>query len=247
MRRLWPDPGEVEDITALVAAEARPAPDDRPWVLVNMIASLDGAIAVEGRSGGLGGPADKAMFSALRGVADVILVGAGTARGERYGPARPSEAIRAARRQRGQHEAPRIALVTRSLDLDLGAALFTEVERPSIVITCAAADPDRQAAAAKVAELVVVGEDRVDLVAAMAALRTSGAEVVTCEGGPSLNGHLVAADLLDEWDLTLSPLLVGGGAGRASRGAHPAHPVGMRLDRLVEADAHLLGRWLRAS
>jgi hypothetical protein len=84
MRRLWPDPGEVDDIAALVAAEPRPAPADRPWVLVNMIASLDGAITIAERSGGLGGPADKAMFAALRGIADVVLVGAGTARAERY-------------------------------------------------------------------------------------------------------------------------------------------------------------------
>ena len=246
MRRLWPDPAELDDVAALVAGEARPAPDGRPWVLVNMIASLDGAISIAERSGGLGGPADKAMFSALRGVADVILVGAGTARAERYGPARPSEATRRARRERGQPEVPRIALVTRSLDLDLSTPLFTEAERPSILITCASADVDRQAAAAKVAELIVVGDDAVDLGAALTALRGSETEVVCCEGGPSLNGDLVAADLIDEWALTLSPLLVGGDAGRSSRGLHPVDPSTMRLDRLLESDDFLLGRWLRA-
>jgi len=246
MRRLWPDPGEVDDIAALVAAEARPAPADRPWVLVNMVASLDGAITIAERSGGLGGPADKAMFAALRGIADVVLVGAGTARAERYGPARPSEAIRAARRARGQHEVPQIALVTRSLDLDLSTPLFTEAERPSIVITCASADPHRQAAAAEVAELVVAGDDAVDLPAALAALRTADAEVVTCEGGPTLNGDLIAADLIDEWALTAAPLLVGGDAGRGSRSRHPADPRAMRLDRLLESDHYLLERWVRA-
>ena len=75
MRRLWPDPGEVDDVAALVASEARPPHADRPWLLVNMVASLDGAITIDERSGGLGGPADKAMFFALRHVADVILVG----------------------------------------------------------------------------------------------------------------------------------------------------------------------------
>lgn len=246
MRRLWPDPDEVDDVAALVAAEARPAPMDRPWVLVNMIASLDGAIAIEGRSGGLSGPADTSMFAALRGVADVVLVGAGTARAERYGPARPSEATRAARRARGQQEVPRIAVVTRSLDLDLGTPLFTEAERPSIVITCASADARRQAAASQIAELVVVGDDGVDLPAALRALGAMGATVVTCEGGPQLNGELIAADLIDEWALTTSPLLVGGDAGRGSRSRHSVDLRVMRLDRLLASDDYLLERWLRA-
>lgn len=245
MRRLWPDPGEVVDVAGVVAAEARPAPSDRPWVLVNMIASLDGAIAIDERSGALGGPADRAMLSALRAVADVILVGAGTARAEGYGPARPRTATRAARRARGQDEAPRIAIVTRSLELDLTAPLFTEVDRPTTIITCASGDLDRRAAAARVADLVVAGDQRVDLAAALVTLRTGGAGVVTCEGGPSLNGDLVAGDLVDEWNLTVAPVLVGGDAGRASRGPHPIAPTGMELDRVLSDDGYLLTRWLR--
>ena len=218
---------------------------DRPWLLVNMVASLDGAITIADRSGGLGGPADKAMFSALRGVADVVMAGAGTVRAEGYGPARPSDAVRAVRRARGQAEVPRIAVVTRSLDLDLATPLFTEAVEPTIVITCASADRDRQAAVAEVAQLLVVGDDAVDLSAAMARLREQGVEVVTCEGGPHLNGDLVLADLIDEWDLTVSPTLVGGDAGRSSRGAYPPESIGMDLDRVLEDDSFLLTRWIR--
>lgn len=247
MRRLWPDPGAVDDVAALIAAEARPAPAARPWLLVNMVASLDGAITIGQRSGGLGGPADKAVFAALRGVADVVMAGAGTVRAEGYGPARPSDATRAARRQRGQADVPQIAVVTRSLDLDLATPLFTDAERPTIVITCAAADPDRQAATAEVADLLVVGDAEVDLAAALAELRGRGVEVITCEGGPHLNGDLVLADLIDEWDLTLSPLLVGGDAGRSSRGPYPVLPMAMQLDRLLQDDHFLIARWVRAT
>jgi riboflavin biosynthesis pyrimidine reductase len=246
MRRLWPDPGEVDDVAALVAAEPRPAPPGRPWVLVNMVASLDGAITIGDRSGGLGGPADKAVFSALRGVADVVMAGAGTVRAEGYGPARPTDATRAARRDRGQAEVPQIAVVTRSLDLDLATPLFTEAERPTIVITCATAPADRQAAVARVAELVVSGEDAVDLQAALSELGRRGAAVVTCEGGPHLNADLLLADLVDEWDLTVSPVLVGGDAGRSTFGGYPPGPAAMRLDRLLEHDHFLLTRWVRA-
>jgi riboflavin-specific deaminase-like protein len=245
MQCLWPQPGEVDDVTALVAAEARPPPGDRPWVLVNMVASLDGAIAVQGRSGALGGPADKAMFSALRGVADVVLVGAATVRAEGYGPARPSDATRAARRARGQAEVPPIAVVTRSLDLDPSTPLFTEPVRRTIVITCGSADPGRRASLAGVADVIVAGEDVVDLQAALRELAARGAGVITCEGGPSLNGQLVAADLIDEWALTVSPLLVSGEAARSSIGPAPVVPTAMRLDRMLADDQFLLTRWVR--
>jgi riboflavin biosynthesis pyrimidine reductase len=246
MRRLWPDPGEVDDVAALVAAEGRPTPPGRPWVLVNMVASVDGAITIRDRSGALGGPADRAVFSALRGVADVVMAGAGTVRAEGYGPARPPATIRAARRDRGQVEAPQIAVVTRSLDLDLTTPLFTDVERPTIVITCDTAPAHRRAAVAEVADLLVAGDDAVDLPAALAELHRRGAGVVTCEGGPHLNGDLLLANLVDEWNLTVSPVLVGGSAGRSSFGDYPPGPAEMRLDRLLEEDQFLLTRWVRA-
>ena len=245
MRRLWPEPGDVDDVGALVASEARPAPGDRPWVLVNMVASLDGAITIDERSGGLGGPADREVFFALRHVADVILVGAGTARAEDYGPPRASEAVRAERRGRGQAEVPRLALVTRSLDLDPAARLFSDPDRRPLVFTFEGAPTERVSALADVADVVRLGETAVDLPGVLRHLRTEGAEVVTCEGGPSLNGELIAHDLVDEWDQTVAPLLVAGDAGRGSRGPL-ADPRRFELARLLEADGDLLGRWVRS-
>ncbi len=246
MRRLWPDPGEVDDVAALVAAEARPPHADRPWLLVNMVASLDGAITIEERSGGLGGAADREVFFALRHVADVVMVGAGTARAEGYGPTRANDAVRALRRARGQAELPRLAVVTRSLDLDPAARLFTDPGNRPYVITHRAAPPDRVAALTDVAEVLQLGDDEVDLAAALARLRDDGASVVTCEGGPTLNGDLIAHDLVDEWAMTVAPVLVAGDAGRSSRGPL-ADPRSFELARLLEADGELLGRWVRRS
>ena len=246
MRRLWPDPLDDIEVDALIAAEARPTPTGRPWLLVNMIGSLDGAITVDGRSGQLGRPADRAVFSALRAVADVVLAGAGTVRAERYGPARPTPQQRADRRARGQAEVPPIAVVTRSLELDLTASLFTSDAGPRpIVLTCGAAPAERRAAVAEVAEVVIVGETTVDLPGACAALAERGAGVVTCEGGPRLNGDLVADDLIDEWSLTLAPVLTGSDAARATVGPTPPEPRELVLDRLLEGDGLLLARWLR--
>jgi riboflavin biosynthesis pyrimidine reductase len=245
MRRLWPDPGAIDDVAAVVAAADRPAPADRPWLLVNMITSLDGAITIDDRSAGLARPADKVMFSALRAVGDVILAGAGTVRAERYGPPRPTEATRAARRERGQTEAPRLAIATRRLDLDLTRPLFTEAEAPPIVLTCAASPADRRQAASEVAEVIVTGNETVDLAEAMRELHARGVGTITCEGGAHLNGDLLLADLIDEWALTMSPLLVGGPGDRAVAGPTPPAPREMHLDWLLEGDGLLLTRWLR--
>lgn len=245
MRRLWPDPVAVDDVAAFVAADARPAPDGRPWLLVNMITSLDGAVTVDDRSGGLGRPADKAMFSALRAVGDVVLAGAGTVRAEGYGPPRPSSATRAARAARGQTEAPRLAIASRSLDLDPTTPLFAEADAPPFVLTCESAPADRRMALEEVADVLVAGDVTVDLPAAMRLLGERAVGVITCEGGPNLNGDLILADLIDEWALTVSPLLTGGDARRASTGPVAPAPLPMALDWVVEGDGLLLTRWLR--
>jgi riboflavin biosynthesis pyrimidine reductase len=202
-------------------------------------------VTVEGRSGQLGRPADRALFSALRAVGDVVLAGAGTVRAEGYGPARPTAAQRAARRARGQAEVPPIAVVTRSLQLALDGRLFADDAPPPIIVTCEAAPADLRRAAAERAEVIVAGVDDVDLPGAMAELRGRGFEVVTCEGGPRLNGDLVAADLVDEWALTVAPLLVGDRSDRSAVGPRPAAPRGCRLERVLEGDGLLLGRWVR--
>lgn len=244
MRQLLPEPGDVDPLVAYLAAE-RPAPAGRPWVAMNMVTSLDGATAVAGRSGALGGEPDRQVFRAVRAIADVVLVAAGTVRAEGYGPVRLSEEARRARSTAGRStEPPRLAVVTASLDVDLGRAAEGPV-RP-LVLTTEDADPARRAALSEVAEVRSHGTGRVDLGAALAGLAADGAGIVVCEGGPSLNAALVEADLVDEWCVTLAPAIVGGDSRRA---VHGAPDVGtsqpLELVSLLEADGVLLGRWLR--
>jgi riboflavin biosynthesis pyrimidine reductase len=100
MRRLLPTPGDDVDLFEAYTPAGTFAGAGRPWVRVNMISSLDGAIAVRGRSGTLGGPPDRRLFMVLRSLADVIVVGAGTMRTEGYGPAHLDDGLRASRRSR---------------------------------------------------------------------------------------------------------------------------------------------------
>ncbi|MBW8826121.1 MAG: pyrimidine reductase family protein [Acidobacteria bacterium] len=185
----------------------------RPYVAVNMVASADGAIAVDGRTAKLGGPSDHHLFHYLRSLADVILVGAQTVRAEHYGPPRVSDERQADRRARGQAPVPRVAIVSRSLDLDLDGPLFTADTSRPIVIVPEAADRERRAAVAAVAEVIVAGAEVVDLAAGLRALGELGATFVLCEGGPTVNHALARDDLIDELCLTIAPVFVGGSSG----------------------------------
>ncbi len=234
---------EVEALDAY--DEPRAAHDGRPWVIVDMIASIDGATAVAGRSGGLGGPADKAVFRALRAVPDVVLVGAATARIENYGPVRLDDEVRARRVARGQAPAPRLALVTGRMDLDHEAPMFTEADTPPLVFTTEAACAEHAPRFEGRAEVVVAGVDSVDLAGAMAALGARGVQTVLVEGGPSLNGQLVAAGLVDEWCQSMAPLLVAGESARVAHGPEGARPERLELHRLLEQDGYLFGTWRR--
>ncbi len=221
MRTIFPSPGDELGLDGL--AEAYRYPADR-WLRVNFVQSADGAASVEGLSGGLSSPGDKRVFGILRVLADVIVAGSGTVRAENYKPARARPALAGLRS--GRPAAAPIAVVTQSLDLDLGSPLFTEAapESRTIVITCAASDAGRRAAAARVADLIVAGENTVDLGAALDALADRGLRRVLAEGGPHLFGDLDQAGLVDELCLSVSPLLAS--PGPAGSSPAPAAPPG---------------------
>ena len=210
-----------------VASEAR-----RPFVVINMVSSLDGAIALDGLSGGLSGSADKEVFFYLRSIADVIMVGAATAREENYGQPRLSEQLRAERVSRGQPALPRIAVVTRSMRLDWSSRLFGDPASPAglpLVVCPENVPPQLRAPADGVADLLPAGEDHVDFSSALGHLAARGTRLVLCEGGPTLNGQLLSAGLVDELCLTLSPVLVGGRGPRISGWDEPHPAIGLEL------------------
>lgn len=246
---LCPIPLEDVDPVAVHAGDERRSRHGRPWVVANMIATVDGSAAdAAGRSGGLGSAADRAVFRALRAVADVIVAGATTVVVEDYGPSRPAASIARDRRARGQQPAPRIAVVSTALGLDPGARLFREAPpdaRP-IVLTTEAADPDRRRALESVAEVRAVGTDRVDWHRALDALaELTGATVVLCEGGPLTVGQLIVDDLVDEMCVTVAPQLLAGPGPRIAHGPASTPTRPLVLDRVLCEDGFLFLRYLR--
>lgn len=229
---------------ALLAAYELP---DRvtPRVRMNFVMSLDGAVTVDGRSGGLGDAADRLAMQVLRTLADVVLVGAGTVRIEGYGGVSVGEADAAWRRSHGLADQPRIAVVSSRLDLAPEHPFFAEATVRPILVTHEAAPADRRDALAEVADVIVSGRHTVDVRYMIAALAERGLPQVLCEGGPHLFGALVQADAVDELCLSLSPTIVGGDEGRMVRGA-PELERPMQLGHVLPAGDLLLLRYLRA-
>jgi riboflavin biosynthesis pyrimidine reductase len=244
-----PLPAAISQLAACYRNGALQRSAGRPWLRANMISSADGAATLGGRSGTLGGPADRMVFLVLRSIADVILVGARTARTERYRPVSPAGIWTGLRA--GQAPAPAIAVVTASLDLDGCPDLLdpTGGQPQTVVITTASAAADRGTSVASRARLVVAGEDRVDIRQAVTALAGLGYLQILTEGGPHLLGQLADADLVDELCLTISPALAAGPGGRIvtspARGSSPEYVTRLELAHVLTDAGFLLNRYVR--
>ena len=237
MRRLLPDPAELDD-AALV--DAYRAPDGR-HLRVNFIASLDGAVTVDGRSGGLGSPGDRRVFNLLRALADVVLVGHGTASAEGYGPVTADSATGRLRTSLGRPATAPIAIVSKRASLDPTSRLVTDAVSPTILVTCASSDGARREALAAAGVVVLVcGDDEVDLPLVLERLAALGHEQVLCEGGPTLFRDALTAGIVDELDLSIAPALVGQ-EHRLVEGL--AGVVRLELLQLLEEDGMLFGRY----
>ena len=241
MRQVVPDERQIDDPLPLLADDERPAPDGRPWVMANMVTSVDGAYAVDGRSGGLSSAGDRAVFHALRGLADVVLVAAGTARDERYRRPAAEDGAADLRRSRGQDPSARLVVVSRSAHLPDDQPFLTGEGPDPLVIHPASADISGLPAGV---ESRICGEDTVDLESALRGLAEDGVRWVLCEGGPGLLGQLHQADLLDELFVTFAPHLVGGEqVGILGHAAAADHAVD--LHRLLVDDGSLLVTYRR--
>jgi riboflavin biosynthesis pyrimidine reductase len=224
----------------MLFAESRDG-GDRPWMMFNMVASVDGATAVEGSATPLNDPDDKNLFRALRSIPDMILVGAETVRAEDYGPVRLADDQIAKRREEGLDDLPRLVIATRGADLDPAARVFSDDENPPLIVTGTDVDRMRVEALGDVAEVAQIE----DLSPSGILDRLDDADVILCEGGPTLNGQFFASSLVDEINLTIAPQVVSGRSSRIAHGEVADPPLPMRLARMLIGDASLFLRYLR--
>lgn len=213
MEEIWPNPETDVDPTQLYEVDRYESiqklldKNNRPWLTLNMISSLDGSATSGGLSGDLGSMGDKMIFSALRAATDFILVAANTARLEKYGPPTSSEEVVERRLARGQNKTPRLAIVSRSLNFGVDSK-FLDPNSTPIIYTTTNSPTEKKSELEKSVEIREAGKDDVDLNRVLKELGAEG-KMILAEGGPSLNGQLLQHDLLDEMCLTLSPRIIG--------------------------------------
>jgi riboflavin biosynthesis pyrimidine reductase len=238
VRRLLPDPAELDD-AGLIEAYRLPA---GRHLRVNFVASLDGATTVAGQSEGLGSPGDRRVFRVLRALADVVLVGHGTAAAEGYRPIAADSPVGRLRTSIGRPPTAPIAVVSRRASLDPASGLVTGAVSPTILVTCDSSDRGRRAALAAAGVTVLVcGDDDVELPLALDRLAGLGQEQVLCEGGPTLLRTAVVAGVVDELDLSIAPALVGS-EPRLLPGALP-EVARLDLRQVLEEEGTLFSRY----
>ena len=216
---------EVRDLAAEDLYDLYDAPG--PHLRAGFVASVDGIVAIAGRSGALGSPADKASFRALRAVCDAVVVGAGTVRAEDYGPVRYADSARSWRAAHDRAEQPPVVIVSRRGVLDPQAKVLqgpVVFAVPEGVTTPSGVD-------------VIPTTDPVRL---REALHERGLARLLCEGGPSLLTSFLQSGVVDELFLTTAPVVVGDGAPLLTGPA----PTGFGLRSLIVDDPGvLLTRW----
>ncbi|MGH3181800.1 MAG: pyrimidine reductase family protein [Streptosporangiaceae bacterium] len=243
MRQLFPVCADEPDLAALYAYP------QGQWLRANMVSSADGAASLNGVTAGISSDTDRRVFALLRTLSDVILAGAATVREEGYKPARTRELWTDLRV--GRTPTPPIAVVSARLDLDPASPLIAEAppHARTIVITTAQAPAGRRAELARHADVIVAGDETVDLKAAVSALAERGNRRIVAEGGPHLLAQLAEAGLVDELCLTVAPLMAGPGASRIVAGAPGTGPVvlplTLTLAHVLEDDGFLFCRYTR--
>jgi riboflavin-specific deaminase-like protein len=219
----------------------------RPYLALNMIATADGRATLSGRSGAIGGAADRELFHGLRTVFDAVMAGAGTVRAEGYHRlVRDRDGLRR-RRERGLAEQPLACIVSGRLALGAEIPLLADPDARVAIVT-ASRDSLPPGCRAQIEYVRCTRDGQLDLPAALRELRARfGVRSVLCEGGPHLNAQLLAAGLVNELFLSLAPTLAGDDAAgeplRIVSGVDLDPPVAMELVSAHEHESHLFLRY----
>jgi riboflavin biosynthesis pyrimidine reductase len=220
-----PDEEHKPDYTALSFPDP---PPDRPYVIINMVSSVDGKVTIEGTEKGIGSPTDQRLMRELRVHADVVMNGAGTLRASGTTSRVGDPALEQLRLARGKPLAPIAAVLSASGDLPLDRAFFTARDFEAVIYLSSQAPPGRrtaiEATGRRVFDLPPDHPQGETVTAMLSHMRHElGARLLLVEGGPHLNGQLIEAGLVDEFHLTLGPGNVSGpGPHTAGESDRPA-------------------------
>jgi 5-amino-6-(5-phosphoribosylamino)uracil reductase len=245
LRRLHPEPVELtvaEATAGLGLGEL--APPDRPYLVLNMVETLDGRVAIDGRSGPIGNRADRELFHGLRTQVDAVMAGAGTVRTERYGVIVKNDELRERRRQDGLAADPMALVVSGRLNLPADLPLLQDAGSHVVVLTASQDEPPDVPARLEVLRGANEGGHDLALAPLLRELRRSnGVRSILCEGGPALNACLLREGLVDELFLALAPKVAAGEALTVVTGNALRPPVELELVWALESESNLFMRY----
>ncbi|MBU6244056.1 MAG: dihydrofolate reductase family protein [Actinomycetales bacterium] len=231
--------GHLDDVSL---ADAYPWPQG-PWLRAMMVTTLDGAaVGPDGRSGSISCAADRRVFAETRRLCDAVLVGAGTIRAERYRPMLAKAEHAEQRAELGLAVAPVVAIVSAAADLPWQEPLFSESALPVLVLASQSAPADRLSLARRHAEVIALPGERLDPREVVRILHERGLRRIVCEGGPMLLRHVAQAGLIDEADISVAPVIAGG--GQVVTGPAFDAPIAFDLVQVAWAEGFAFQRYL---
>lgn len=232
----------ISHLDEVSLADAYPWPPG-PWLRAMMVTTLDGAASgPDGRSGSISCAADRRVFAETRRLCDAVLVGAGTIRSERYRPMLAKAEHAEQRAELGLAVAPVVAIVSGSADLPWEEPLFRESALPVLVFTSDSAHVDSLAVARQHADVIALPGERIDPREIVRVLHERGLRRIVCEGGPVLLRHVAQAGLIDEADISIAPVIAGG--GQVVTGPAFDSPVAFELAQVAWAEGFTFHRYL---
>lgn len=220
-----------------------PWPADRPWLRTMMVMSVDGGFrGADGQSHALSSRTDQRVLLQGRRWAHAVLIGAETMRRERYGAVGGGNDV--VRRECGLTPEPTLVVVSASLNLPWEAEAFRDGGGPRpIVMTTSDSTPEARKRADQHADVMVLPGPRIQPGELVGALHSRGLSHIVCEGGPHLVSCLIHSGAVDEADVTVAPLLAGGGQIRT--GPPLPGPTPLRLAGILEHADWLFTRYVR--
>jgi riboflavin-specific deaminase-like protein len=242
LRRIYPDTATLPVAEAISGLDlGAHAPAERPYLIVNFVASADGKAAFQGRSGPLGNDADKAIFQRLRTQVDAVLVGSGTLRAEPYGRLVRDPELRAAREAEGLASDPLACVVTRTLNVPFDLPLLQDPDQRTLIFT---SSDEPVASVGPGVDVERLDSAELTMTTVLERLRSRhDVRSVLCEGGPTVFGVLLSERLVDELFLTVAPTLAGGGEPTPIEGAPLSELIGLELVWTLESEGALFLRY----
>ncbi len=236
---------EINDLLETYISDGRSHSSGSPWTMLNMISSKNGLSTFNGKSGPLGGEPDRALFRTLRGLADVILVAAGTVRIENYSFPVITDRTAQIRRSLKKPPLPTIVVVTNSMNLDPMSPLFNNPNYRTGIFTSTRTLEQEETEHFANTDFFHTGGEQVDLRKAIAVLAETYGPLILVEGGPRLNQQLVRLDLFDELCITISPISSPDVQSQEITTATSYQPGEMVLDRRMQVGEFIFERFLR--